>query len=92
MMTVTSSSAIATLSSQRAATDDINILNLPVQAFLAKFVEPELFNFTLKAWFSFFLILVSLTTQYTSQSENFTNLSVQNKYSHSHHIVSKSSN
>ena len=92
MMTATSSSAIATLSSQKAATDDINILHLPVQALLAKFVEPELFNLTLKPWFSFFLILVSLTTQYTSQSENFINLSVQNKYSHSHHILSKSSN
>ena len=45
-MTATSSSAIATLSSQKAATDDIHILHLPVQALLAKFVESELFNVT----------------------------------------------
>ena len=78
IMTVTSSLPIATLSSPAVENNDTNILHWPVQTLLAKSVEPEPFSVTWKPCFSFFLI-VSVTTDYTSWSENFNHLSVQNK-------------
>ena len=46
MMTVTSSSAIAALSPQKAATDNSNNLHLPIRTLLSKSAENEPFSFT----------------------------------------------